>query len=59
MACGTGLNFALIEAGLGPEGLLIGLDYSPGMLSKARRKIERSGWRNVRLVQGDAGMISE
>ena len=36
IACGTGLNFPFIEAGIGPEGLLIGLDYSTGMLAKAQ-----------------------
>ncbi len=59
MACGTGLNFSLIEAGIGQEGLLIGLDFSPGMLSRARTKVERNGWRNVRLIQGDAGAVSQ
>lgn len=59
MACGTGLNFALIEAGIGQEGLLIGLDFSPGMLSRARRKVERNGWQNARLIQGDAGAVSQ
>ena len=59
LACGTGLNFPYIEAGIGPEGLLIGLDYSPGMLAKARGKAKRKGWENVRLIQADAGVVSE
>ncbi len=30
IACGTGLNFSHVEAGIGSEGLLIGLDRSRG-----------------------------
>ena len=59
IACGTGLNFPLIEAGIGAEGLLIGLDFSPGMLAKARGKVQRKGWENVRLIHADAGTLSE
>ncbi len=59
VACGTGLNFPYIEAGIGPEGILIGLDFSPGMLAKARRKVERRGWANVHLIQADARTLSE
>ena len=59
IACGTGLNFPFIEAAIGSEGLLIGLDFSSGMLAKAWRKAERREWTNVRLIQADAGTISE
>lgn len=59
IACGTGLNFPFIEAAIGSEGLLIGLDFSSGMLAKARRKAERREWKNVRLIQADASTISE
>ncbi len=58
LACGTGLNFPYIQAGIGEQGLLIGLDYSSGMLAKARRKAQRRGWENVRLIQADAGTLS-
>lgn len=30
------------------------IDYSEGMLEKARRRVEREGWSNVELVRGDA-----
>ena len=58
IACGTGLNFPFIEAGIGPSGLLIGLDFSSGMLAKARRRAERNGWENVRLIEADARTVS-
>lgn len=59
IACGTGLNFPLIEAGIGSGGLLLGLDYSAGMLARAQGKVRRQGWTNVRLIQADAGTLSE
>jgi ubiquinone/menaquinone biosynthesis C-methylase UbiE len=59
MACGTGLNFPFIQPGIGSEGLLIGLDYSSGMLAKAQRKVQRHRWGNVRLIQADARSLSE
>jgi ubiquinone/menaquinone biosynthesis C-methylase UbiE len=53
LACGTGLNFPLLEKAVGAAGKIIGVDISPEMLDQARRRIERSGWRNVELVQAD------
>ena len=58
LACGTGLNFPYVREGIGEQGLLIGLDYSQGMLAKARKKAQRRGWENVRLIQADAGTLS-
>lgn len=60
VACGTGLNFELILDRIGPAGTLIGVDYSAGMLSKARQQVERQGWaRNrVYLIQADARTMS-
>lgn len=58
LACGTGMNGPYIQERIGDEGLLIGLDYSAGMLAKARGKAQRHGWQNVRLIQADAGTVS-
>lgn len=54
LACGTGQNFPLIEQAIGPEGRIFGVDLTDAMLAQAQRRTERSGWSNVRLVQGDA-----
>jgi len=51
VACGTGVNFGLIERRIGAGGRLIGLDLSADMLAQARRRIERAGWQNVSLVE--------
>jgi ubiquinone/menaquinone biosynthesis C-methylase UbiE len=54
VACGTGLNFERIQAGIGADGHLIGLDLSPEMLALARERVEAAGWRNVTLVEAAA-----
>jgi ubiquinone/menaquinone biosynthesis C-methylase UbiE len=54
MACGTGLNFALIERVIGPSGRILGVDLTDAMLAQAQDRIEASGWSNVTLVQSDA-----
>src|SRR5580704_7418638 len=54
MACGTGLNFSLLEKAIGPAGRIIGVDLTDAMLAQAQDRIETNGWRNVSLVQADA-----
>ena len=54
MACGTGLNFRLLEKVVGPGGRIIGVDLTDAMLARAQDRIKTNGWRNVSLVQADA-----
>jgi ubiquinone/menaquinone biosynthesis C-methylase UbiE len=54
IACGTGLNFSLIEQAIGPDGRIVGVDLTDAMLSQAQRRIETNGWSNISLVQADA-----
>lgn len=54
LGCGTGLNFPLLVAAVGPAGTVIGLDHSPAMLAVARRRVLSRGWANVRLIEADA-----
>jgi demethylmenaquinone methyltransferase/2-methoxy-6-polyprenyl-1,4-benzoquinol methylase len=54
IACGTGLNFPLIEEEIGPEGRIVGVDLTDAMLDRAQARIETNGWRNITLVQADA-----
>jgi ubiquinone/menaquinone biosynthesis C-methylase UbiE len=54
IACGTGLNFRLIEAAIGPGGRIIGVDLTDAMLARAEDRIAANGWTNVSLVQADA-----
>ena len=54
MACGTGLNFRLLEKVVGPRGRIVGVDLTDAMLARAQDRIETNGWSNVSLVQADA-----
>jgi ubiquinone/menaquinone biosynthesis C-methylase UbiE len=54
IACGTGLNFALLQREIGPEGRIVGVDLTDAMLAQAQQRIEANAWRNVSLVQADA-----
>jgi ubiquinone/menaquinone biosynthesis C-methylase UbiE len=54
IACGTGLNFPLIERAIGPGGQILGVDMTDAMLARARDRTEANGWSNVSLVQADA-----
>ncbi|MGR9073739.1 MAG: methyltransferase domain-containing protein, partial [Gammaproteobacteria bacterium] len=44
LGCGTGLCFPLLIDKVGPEGLLIGVDMSSEMLSRASVRVKRAGW---------------
>src|SRR3984957_15127865 len=54
MACGTGLNFPLLQQAVGPDGRIIGVDLTDAMLARAQDRIKANGWSNVSLVQADA-----
>lgn len=54
MGCGTGANLPLLRDRVGPGGTVLGLDVSPGVLDRARDRIERAGWRNVHVARADA-----
>jgi ubiquinone/menaquinone biosynthesis C-methylase UbiE len=54
IACGTGLNFPLIEELIGPGGRITGVDLTDAMLAQAQDRIAANGWSNISLVQADA-----
>jgi ubiquinone/menaquinone biosynthesis C-methylase UbiE len=54
IACGTGLNFRLIEDQIGPGGRIVGVDLTDAMLARAQDRIAANGWSNISLVQADA-----
>jgi SAM-dependent methyltransferase len=53
MGTGTGANLPLLRRAVGQTGQVVGIDLSPAMLERARRRIETNGWDNVSVVEGD------
>jgi len=57
IGCGTGLNFPLLLAAVGPRGQVVGVDRSHEMLEVARRKTIQTPPGNVALVEADAEQL--
>nr|WP_294528386.1 methyltransferase domain-containing protein [uncultured Rhodopila sp.] len=55
VATGTGLVAIEAARRVGASGRVIGLDISPGMLARARRKIDDLALPNIELREADAG----
>lgn len=53
---GTGTGFAALAAArvVGSEGLVVGVDISPGMLREAAAAVRQSGLANIELLERDA-----
>lgn len=53
---GTGLNLPLLAEQVGPAGCLVGLDISPGMLQRCRRRVV---YRRLSagLLEGEASLL--
>ena len=58
VGCGTGASLSLLRSAVGGHGMVLGVDSSAGMLRRARARVERHGWDNVLLIQGDATRLS-
>ncbi len=58
LACGTGQGFPFLQAYLQGTGQIVGIDYSEGMLARARERVRRHGWTNVTLIRMDARDLS-
>ncbi|ACK67711.1 Methyltransferase type 11 [Rippkaea orientalis PCC 8801] len=56
----TGTGIAAIEAAikLDKTGQIIGVDFSPGMLTTAQRKIDKAQLKNIELIQADIDELS-
>ena len=53
LGCGTGVNLPVLARAVGQSGRVIGVDLSPGMLERARRRAARHDLAQVALVQAD------
>ncbi|ELY88154.1 type 11 methyltransferase [Natrialba hulunbeirensis JCM 10989] len=54
MGCGTGANLPYLREQVGPEGTVIGVDFTRPVLKRARAMIADRGYENVHVVRGDA-----
>jgi len=56
VSVGTGTNLPLIAEEVGPDGHIVGLDISPAMLRRCRRKLRDRGLQ-AELVEGEAAHL--
>lgn len=54
VGCGPGSNFELLRERVGPGGRVVGVDYSPKMVAKARARVENGSWDSVDVIRADA-----
>ncbi|WP_121821179.1 class I SAM-dependent methyltransferase [Halostella salina] len=57
IGCGPGVNFDRLRELVGSEGRVVGVDYSPGMVERARARVDDRGWGNVAVVRADATTV--
>lgn len=53
LGSGAGNDCFVARAETGPEGKVIGIDFTPAMIEKARANAEKLGFNNVEFRQGD------
>lgn len=53
LGSGAGNDCFVARAATGPEGKVIGVDFTPEMIRKARQNAEKLGFNNVEFRQGD------
>ncbi len=53
LGSGAGNDCFIARAEAGAEGKIIGIDFTPAMINKARQNAEKSGFQNVEFRQGD------
>ena len=54
IGAGSGRNLPYLIEAVGPEGAVIAVDASSGMLAEARKLVQSEGWKNVELIHRDA-----
>jgi SAM-dependent methyltransferase len=53
LGCGGGIDLILAGRRVGPDGRVLGVDFAPEMLERARLCVEESGLGNVELAPGN------
>jgi len=55
--CGPGGSFPYLLDAVGPSGEVVGVEISPEVTINARKRIEKNGWNNVRVMVADARTV--
>ena len=53
MGSGAGNDCFVARVEAGETGKIIGIDFTPEMLEKARENVKRKGFTNVEFIKGD------
>ncbi len=51
--CGTGYSMTILSERVGPDGKVLGIDLSAGMIRQAKRRIQDLGYSNIELRVAD------
>lgn len=54
VACGTGMSFPLLYAGVGPTGRVVGVELSPEMCQRGHARAAGLDGERIRVVEGSA-----
>lgn len=54
VGCGAGINLHALRTRVGPRGRVFAVDYSGGMVRRARERVRAAGWENVAVARADA-----
>ena len=54
LGCGPGNGLAALRERVGPDGRVVAVDTSAGMVRRARNRVRTAGWENVHVLRGDA-----
>ncbi len=54
VGCGPGGGFPYLVRAVGPSGEVVGVEISPEISVNARRRIQKNGWQNVRVIEAAA-----
>ena len=57
LGCGTGPNFETLRQAIGPEGRVVGVDFSVRMVQRAQERVREHGWENVEVICADASRV--
>jgi precorrin-6B methylase 2 len=57
VGCGAGGSFRYLLDAVGPQGEVVGVELSPTIATFAKRRVEKNGWRNAKVIEGPAQVV--